>query len=560
MSHTQSNSTKTRAVLYLRVSTEEQVTNFSLANQEEVCRKEAERIGVEVVQVFREAGRSAKTMSGRPVLMEMMDYCRKSKKEINCVITYRIDRISRKTVDYITIRSKLREYDIELVSATEPTDSNPTGNFIETMLASFAQLDNDVKSERSKAGLLARYKAGLISTTAPLGYLNRDGMAVIDPATHDYVRQAWEMMSSGAHSLEDVVIYFRKNHVVVIRSEKLFAVRKQTVSRIFRNKFYCGFLTSSKYASEVKGQHQAMISESTFYNVQSLLDGRGPNRSETPPKYIVDNPEFPLRRILYCNKCGKPMTGAFSKGKLHNYGYYFCPNRCGTPTSINRDNMEVQLLKHLDTIQPTQACVDKFMKDLRQKYLSRNIKHQKSSENEGLEIAKLKDTRQTLVDKNLAGLYPDRLFQEQLRILDKKIRDAYEAQNQANVSNYDFEALCNFILEKLARPAKTYEEACLSKKKALLCSIYPNGIKWMHPGISNTGISPYYQQIRNVSETDVPFGAPEGTRTPDLDVRTVLLYPAELQAHKTYRNFNFSIIITACSAYYTMPFQFSNLP
>jgi len=45
-----------KAVIYLRVSTEEQVDNFSLGTQEEICKKEATRRGFEVVQVFREEG------------------------------------------------------------------------------------------------------------------------------------------------------------------------------------------------------------------------------------------------------------------------------------------------------------------------------------------------------------------------------------------------------------------------------------------------------------------------------------------------------------------------
>ena len=55
----QDNNTKTDAIIYLRVSTEEQVDNFSLDTQEDLCRKEAIRKGYRVVKVFREEGKSA---------------------------------------------------------------------------------------------------------------------------------------------------------------------------------------------------------------------------------------------------------------------------------------------------------------------------------------------------------------------------------------------------------------------------------------------------------------------------------------------------------------------
>src|SRR5947209_7742603 len=108
-----------RAILYLRVSTEEQVDNFSLSTQEDICRKEAEKRGYEVVQIFREEGRSAKTITGRPVLISLIEYCRKNKHNVQATFVYRLDRISRVTADYLAIRKKLAENGITIISSTE---------------------------------------------------------------------------------------------------------------------------------------------------------------------------------------------------------------------------------------------------------------------------------------------------------------------------------------------------------------------------------------------------------------------------------------------------------
>lgn len=169
-----------RAIIYLRVSTEEQVDNFSLDTQERICKQEAERRNMEIVQVFREEGRSAKNIAGRPMLVELLEYCRKNKNNIDALIIYRLDRLSRSTTDYLAIRKKLAECKIALISSSEPTGESPTERFIETMLASFAQMDNDVKSERSRNGLRARFLAGLPSGVPPFGYKNENGYAVKD--------------------------------------------------------------------------------------------------------------------------------------------------------------------------------------------------------------------------------------------------------------------------------------------------------------------------------------------------------------------------------------------
>jgi DNA invertase Pin-like site-specific DNA recombinase len=44
-----------KAVIYLRVSTEEQVDNFSLDTQEKICRADAEKKGYEIIEFYRGA-------------------------------------------------------------------------------------------------------------------------------------------------------------------------------------------------------------------------------------------------------------------------------------------------------------------------------------------------------------------------------------------------------------------------------------------------------------------------------------------------------------------------
>jgi site-specific DNA recombinase len=84
------------AIIYLRVSTEEQVDNYSLATQEDICRKEALRRGYTIIEIFKEEGRSAKSITGRPMLIKMLEYCRKNKKNLGALFVYRLDRLSRR--------------------------------------------------------------------------------------------------------------------------------------------------------------------------------------------------------------------------------------------------------------------------------------------------------------------------------------------------------------------------------------------------------------------------------------------------------------------------------
>ncbi len=499
-----------KAVVYLRVSTEEQVDNFSLGTQEEICLKEAQRKGIEVVQIFREEGRSAKTISGRPVLIEMLEYCRKYKRTIDAVIVYRLDRMSRQTSDYLAIRKKLAECGIRLLSATEPTGNSPTEKLVETILAGFAQLDNDVRSERTKNGMRARFLAGLNTGPVALGYLNENGYCTKDPKTWDKVKEAWDLLATGKKSLEEMAKIMNGWGLRKTMKGKQYLLRSQTVSRLFKNKFYAGILTSEVYPEEIQGQHIPMVTKEQYYKVQAIIEGRNTNVAVPLGKRNKDNPDFPLRRIVRCGKCGAPFTGAWSK--YHRYAYYFCPKRCGTPSIIALE-LDLSTVHHLKEITPTQDCLNAFISMLRSTYYKRISGLQKKRDEADIELKKLYSFRQTLIEKNLAGVYDDKIFKEQNKLIDDKIASVQMTKDDALLEKYNLQAIVAFMKEKFANLGKTYQQSDISQIKVLLGSIFPSGLAWGYPGYSNSQVSPLYQYIRSSGTERVPFGDPSDSRT-----------------------------------------------
>jgi site-specific DNA recombinase len=512
-----------KAVIYLRVSTEEQVDNYSLDTQEDICTKEAERRGLSVLEVFSEKGKSAKTISGRPTLIEMLEFCRKHKREIGAVIVYRLDRISRQTADYLSIRKKLAECEIDLVSATEPTGNTPTEKFIETMLAGFAQMDNDVKGERAKNGMRARFLSGLPNGGVPLGYSAVSGYAVKNPETFTIMKEAWELMATGTKSVQDMCgILNAKGIRLQRKGHKEYLICDQTLNKIFHNKFYMGKVVSRKYGLEVQGQHTPMITEELYYRVQDILSGR--NRMQLT-KRNIDKPEFPLRRFLKCGVCHKSFTAAWSKGKRSYYGYYFCQDRCMTPSSVPLAEVDKEKTKELLRTSPKPETVELCLWILRKEYYERiNSLHGKRDRAE-VELKNLYSTRQALIEKNLAGTYSDDIFKEQNKALEEKITAIQIAKNDSIIEKYDLEAMCNFVKARLSDVDGTYEKSNPGAKKVFLCSIFPEGMLWGYPGISNTKKSPFYKTLFGVKSREDNYGAPRGDRTPDPLFRRQMLYP-----------------------------------
>ncbi len=512
-----------RAIIYLRVSSEEQVDNFSLDTQEEICRREAEKRNYSVVEIFKEEGRSAKTISGRPVLINLLETCRKNKNQVQAVFVYRLDRISRQTADYLAIRKRLAEKGVAIISATEPTGDSPTEKLVETILAGFAQLDNDIRSERAKNGLRARFLSGLISGKAPVGYRFQAGFAVKDPETWDGVKKAWDLMATGTKSTKEMAEIMNDWGLREVRGIRVYKFRSQTTCRIFRQKFYMGIITSEKHPEEVKGQHVPMITEEQFYKVQAILEGRNLNKTALA-KRTFENVEFPLRRIIKCSECGWGLTGAYTKGRHGGrYAYYFCGRRCNHKSLAVKD-VESALITAMKKVQPKAESINLFTEFLYKMFHERLSRLTKVKYEADDEIEKLKALRKVLVEKNISGVFSDEIFKEQNNIIEDKITKAQIAKEDSTIDKYNVEDLTTFIKTILADLGETYKRSSIKQLKVLLGSMYPDGITWDYSGTLNPSISPLYQYIRDFSEYNTPSGAGEGDRTPYVHFGKVTFY------------------------------------
>ena len=512
--------TKTDAVIYLRVSTEEQVDNFSLDTQAEICKKEADRNNLKVIKIFREEGRSAKTISGRPELVELLRFCKQNRKSLGAVIIYRLDRLSRQTSDYLSIRKILISNDIKLISASEPTGTSPTDTLLETIMASFAQHDNDVRSERTKNGMYARFKSGLISRRPPLGYImNTDKIPVEDPEAWHLMVQCWDLMATGTKGLREMTRIMDKMGLHTVHKGKKIKIRVQTIQKIFRSKFYAGILTSDTYNEEVQGQHKPMVSLEQFYKVQDILDGRCVSKNVSNLKKDRSNEVFPLRRVVKCAECGIGLTAGWSKGRSKRYPYYRCAGGCKT-TSIRAEKLDEAVVSLLQSIQPKKECIELFTQYVLEEY-ERRLKNVIKAKNVAdSEIQHLKDMRKVLVEKNMIGIYTDEIFMEQNALIEKKLQKAHVAKSDSTIEKYDMQKLSKFMKETLNDLGATYKKSTVPQVRALLGSIFPSGIQYCNNGTLNHEINPMYQAIFTFDTVGVVFCDPTRIRTGVIRMRT----------------------------------------
>jgi len=161
---------KTRAAAYIRVSTDEQVSEGqSLENQEARIRAYADSQGWELADTYREEGQSGKDLQ-RPELSRMLADIEAGNLDI--VLVYKVDRLTRKQKDlWYLLEDKFESNQVGFKSVVEPFDTTTAqGKAFLGMLAVFAQLERDTIAERTKDTLANKKTNGEWVGRIPFGY------------------------------------------------------------------------------------------------------------------------------------------------------------------------------------------------------------------------------------------------------------------------------------------------------------------------------------------------------------------------------------------------------
>jgi DNA invertase Pin-like site-specific DNA recombinase len=138
-----------RAVIYVRVSTDEQ----SVANQENDLRAVAERMGYEIVEVYRDRGISgAKGRDKRPGFDRM--HRDAARRHFDVIMAWSVDRLGRSLQDLVGFLSEIHTLKIDLYLHQQGLDTTtPSGKAMFQMMGVFAEFERAMIVERIRAGV-----------------------------------------------------------------------------------------------------------------------------------------------------------------------------------------------------------------------------------------------------------------------------------------------------------------------------------------------------------------------------------------------------------------------
>lgn len=481
------------AVIYVRVSSEEQTHGYSLGDQEKACRIHAAREKIEAVKLFREEGESGKT-ADRTAMLQMQEYIRLHPGKIGYIIVHKTDRFSRNMLDHAMLRKSFKDYGVELKSATEPIDETPYGRFFEHMLSGMANLDNDIRTERTVMGMRSKALDGYWPWKAPWGYKNvKDKLErkiiVFDAEKAVVVKYLFGEFSRGTVSLLELASAVNRTSSVKSRHGRQMTM--SLVHKILKNPIHCGRIEVPKWGISVAGKHEPIISVELFEEVQRIMQG-GTSRKQPRNR---NNPEFPLRGVE-CGHCGGHISGGYTKGRGKRYAYYGCCSKkqdCPNKQAIKKIELENSFTEFLRLYTPEPVLLDALAEAIRivhekeSKFGRRNTVRLKSK------IIKLEQELEQLLQFRLDREIENRDFlieSDKRRILKRELELEVKKLCQPKA---DTQSAVEFGLRMLRELPVTWEMLEPGELKALRAVLFPENLRYTYPGFQTAKLSPVFK-------------------------------------------------------------------
>jgi len=264
----------------------------------------------------------------RPAFQKIMADVEAGK--IDCILVYKIDRLSRSLIDFAKIMETLERCNVSLVSVTQQFNTTTSmGRLTLNILFSFAQFEREIISERTRDKIAAARRKGKWTGGPPvLGYdcarERSGGRLLVNKAEAEQVREIFRMyLREGTLSATVKAIHARgwrtKRYVTAAGRQRNGAdFNKSTLQKMLTNVIYLGKMP---YKGEIfDGEHEAVVDEDLFGRVQGLLR----HNRVTGGKAIRNKSGALLKGLVRCKHCGCAMSHHFATRGNKRYRYYVC--------------------------------------------------------------------------------------------------------------------------------------------------------------------------------------------------------------------------------------------
>jgi site-specific DNA recombinase len=382
---------------------------------------------------------------------------------VNCVVVYKVDRLSRSLLDFARIMEVLDKHGATFVSVTQQFNTTSSmGRLTLNILLSFAQFEREMISERTRDKMsAARRKGKWVGGNPVLGYdvAPQGGSLLVNKEEAQRVREIFALYLEMGSLIPVVEELDRRGWRM--KSWTTREGRQAGGKSISKNSLY-NLLSNMVYVGKVEfggqvyeGEHDRIVDDETWNRVQTLLNRNGRHGGRN----IGNKYSALLKGLVRCGTCGVGMTHTYVNKKDRLYRYYVCLRahqrgwaQCET-RSVSAPAIENAVRDQLRGIGRSPAMLGEVLRQLnghQQKELAEAEREKAQVDQELKQIAQEMKARVSAIGRAgpAAELAADRLADLQYRVSHlnsrlPELRQRTDAIEARHVDARDVEAALN---------------------------------------------------------------------------------------------------------------------
>ncbi len=365
---------KKKCYIYTRVSTAAQTEGYSLEAQQERLHQYADYKDLKIVGEYCDAGKSGKSIKGRPAFMEMLDDITSQKDDISYVLVFKLSRFGRNAADILKSLQLLTDYDVDLICVEDAIDSSTQGGRLTlAILSAVAEIERENINVQFMSGRLQKImNGGWPGGPVPFGYSKENKQLIVNDKEAAVVKLIYELYLQDEMKANTVVRWLNDNgYTRMVKGEER-PFNDDFIKNILSNPVYCGRLMFNRRTNKkgpnvkpkdvisVEGQHEALVSEEQWQQAQ---DKREKLSSWGEKTEDLDRISL-LSGLVKCPACGGGLVHMKNKHVNRNKGgyyktihYYSCRNyrksagrTCDFKRTYNQDKVDSSILEIISNL------------------------------------------------------------------------------------------------------------------------------------------------------------------------------------------------------------------
>ena len=345
---------KKKCYIYIRVSTTMQVDGYSLEAQKERLMKFAEFQEMEVVREYCDAGKSGKSITGRPEFQRMLQDVSEERDGVAFILVFKLSRFGRNAADVLNSLQFIQDYGVNLICVEDGIDSSKdSGKLTITVLSAVAEIERENILVQTMEGRKQKAREGKWNGgQAPFGYDldSKNSTLVVNEEEAEIVRIIYDKFVHTDMGADAICNYLNQRGYTKkkVRGHELNYFARGLIMKILDNPVYIGKIAYGKNVTEkVKGTrdeyrrvktddylladglHEAIVDEETWEAARE-------KRKRTGVRFVKTHSlehEHILTGLIRCPLCGGGMSGTVQRrqnkktGEYKDTFYYRCHHR-----------------------------------------------------------------------------------------------------------------------------------------------------------------------------------------------------------------------------------------